>query len=280
MTIDRAVSGGDDRFLAEYIRSEFLPQLTPDLLTFLRRTSVLEHLTAPVCDAVLERTGSGRVLASLDRMPLLLAPLDRHGEAYRCHPLFRDLLARELSENEPELAAELNRRAADWFEAHGDLEAALPHAEGSADIDRMARIVAAIALPAYYRGRIDDVEELAREVRRDGSSSATRRSPSREAGCTRSADDRPRPSAGSPPPSAAADGEASVEPAISLLHAALCRDGVDQMCVDIELALAGLPRPARGVPRRCCCSAARSCSVGRTPSPTRFSPGPRSRPSG
>ena len=62
---DRAVSGGDDRFLAEYIRSEFLPQLTPDLLTFLRRTSVLEHLTAPVCDAVLERTGSGRVLAAL-----------------------------------------------------------------------------------------------------------------------------------------------------------------------------------------------------------------------
>ena len=91
-------------------------------------------------------------------MPLLLAPLDRHGEAYRCHPLFRDLLARELRENEPELRAELHRRAADWFEAQGDLEAALLHAEGSGDTDRMARIVAAIALPAYYRGRVDDVE--------------------------------------------------------------------------------------------------------------------------
>ena len=155
---ERAVPSGDDRFLAEYFRSEFLSQLTPDQLIFLRRTSVLEHLTALVCDAVLERTGSGRVLAALDRMPLLVAPLDRHGEAYRCHPLFRDLLARELSETEPELAAELHRRAADWFEAHGDLEAALLHAEGSGDTDRMARIVAEIALPAYYRGRIDDVE--------------------------------------------------------------------------------------------------------------------------
>ena len=139
---DHAVPGGDDLFLAEYFRSEFLSHLTPDLLTFLRRTSVLEHLTAPVCDAVLERTDSGRVLASLERMHVLLAPLDRHGEAYRCHPLFRDLLRRELAENEPELGAVLHRRAADWFEAHDDPESALRHAESSGDTDRTARIVA------------------------------------------------------------------------------------------------------------------------------------------
>jgi LuxR family transcriptional regulator, maltose regulon positive regulatory protein len=237
---DHAVPGGDDRFLAEYFRSEFLSQLTPDQLIFLRRTSVLEHLTALVCDAVLECTGSGRLLAALDRMPLLLAPLDRHGTAYRCHPLFRDLLARELSENEPELGVELHRRAADWFEAHGDLEAALLHAEGSGDTDRMARIVAAIALPAYYRGRIDDVEGWLdkfdeTEVERYPAVAVT-------GGWLHAL--RGRPAAAERWLAAAergADGEASVEPAISLLHAALCRDGVDQMCVDIELALAGLP---------------------------------------
>jgi LuxR family transcriptional regulator, maltose regulon positive regulatory protein len=37
------------------------------------------------------------------------------------------------------------------------------------------------------------------------------------------------------------DGETSASPSIALLRAALCRDGVDQMCSDIELALVGLP---------------------------------------
>ena len=156
--LDHALPGGDDRFLAEYFRSEFLSPLTDDLRTFLRRTSVLERLTAPVCDAVLKQKDSGRILASLERRHLLLAPLDRHGEAYRCHPLLRDLLARELGETEPTLVATLHRRAADWFEAHGDPESALAHAEGCGDVDRMARIVAAIALPTYYRGRIAEVE--------------------------------------------------------------------------------------------------------------------------
>jgi LuxR family transcriptional regulator, maltose regulon positive regulatory protein len=240
-----AVPGGDDRFLAEYFRSEFLSQLTPDLVTFLRRTSVLEHLTAPLCDAVLDRTGSGRVLASLDRMHLLLAPLDRQGETYRCHPLFRDLLGRELAENEPELGPVLHRRAADWFEADGDAESALRHAEG--DSDRMARIVTAIALPAYYRGRIADVEgwldtfdDEARLERYPavavigGWIHALRGRPAAAERWLAAAE---RGNALEP----ALDADASVAPAISLLRAALCRDGVEQMCADIESALEGLP---------------------------------------
>jgi len=242
-----AVPGGDDRFLAEYFRSEFLSQLTPDLLTFLRRTSVLEQLTAPVCDDVLERTGSGRVLASLERMHLLLAPLDRHGEGYRCHPLFRDLLGRELAEIEPELVTELHRRAADWFEAHDDPESALRHAEGAGDTDRMARIVAAIALPAYYRGRITDVEgwldtfddetqlERYAEVAVIGGWVHALRG--RPAAAERWLAAAERGVALEP----VLDDDASVAPAISLLRAALCRDGVDQMCSDIESALSGLP---------------------------------------
>ena len=61
--LDHALPGGDDRFLAEYFHSEFLSPLTDELRTFLRRTSVLERLTAPVCDAVLKQKDSGRILA-------------------------------------------------------------------------------------------------------------------------------------------------------------------------------------------------------------------------
>ena len=241
-----AVPGGDDRFLAEYFRSEFLRPLKPELLTFLRRTSILGRLTAPVCDAVLGSKGSGQVLARLERH-LLVAPLDRHGKTYRYHPLFGDLLRRELAESEPELIAELHRRAADWFEEHGDPEAALRHAEGSGDTDRLARIVAAIALPAYYRGRIADVEgwlgTFDDETRLEryptvgvigGWIHALRGRPG-EAERWLAAAERGS-SAGTEP-----DGEASAGPSITLLRAALCRDGVDQMCSDVEQALADLP---------------------------------------
>jgi LuxR family transcriptional regulator, maltose regulon positive regulatory protein len=243
---EHGLPGGDDRFLAEYFRSEFLSPLTDELRTFLRRTSVLERLTAPVCDAVLKQEDSGRVLASLERRHLLVAPLDRHGEAYRCHPLLRDLLSRELGETEPALVATLHRRAADWFEAHGDPESALAHAEGCGDVDRMARIVAAIALPTYYRGRIAEVEGW---LERFDDETQLERYPAVAVlgGWMHALGGRP---AETERWLAAAErgvaletvpDDVSIVPAISMLRAALCRDGVEQMCTDIESALAGLP---------------------------------------
>lgn len=243
----RAVAGGDDRFLAEYFRSEFLSQLAPDLRTFLRRTSVLERLTAPVCDAVLERSGSGPMLAAFEGMHVLITPVDRHGETYRCHPLLRDLLGRELAENEPELRAVLHRRAADWFESRGDPESALRHAEGAGDVDRQARVVAAIALPAYSRGRLGDVERWLGAF--DDQTRLERYPAVAVIGCWIHAL-RGRPAAAERWLAAAergtlvestVDGEASAGASIALLQAALCRDGVERMYSDIERALTGLP---------------------------------------
>jgi LuxR family transcriptional regulator, maltose regulon positive regulatory protein len=243
---DRPVPRGDDRFLAEYFRSEFLSPLTDELRAFLRRTSVLESLTAQACNAVLKRKDSGRVLASLERRHLLLAPLDRHGEAYRCHPLLRDLLARELAETEPELVVTLHRRAADSFEAHGDPESALGHAEASGDVDRSARIVAAIALPTYYRGRIAEVESW---LGRFDEQAQLEQYPAvavlggwiHALGGRPGAAERWLAAAERGAALETAPGGDSVAPAISLLRAALCRDGVEQMCADIQSALGGLP---------------------------------------
>src|SRR5215212_3740666 len=57
---------GDDRFMADYLRSELLARLPPELVSFLTRTAVLERMSGPLCDAVLETTGSGAVLAWLE----------------------------------------------------------------------------------------------------------------------------------------------------------------------------------------------------------------------
>jgi LuxR family maltose regulon positive regulatory protein len=107
---------GDDRFMADYLHSELLAQLPPEVMTSLTRTAVLERMSGPLCDAVLDTSRSDRVLSSLEDSNLLLVPLDRHRQWYRYHHLFRELLLAELERREPELVQSLHTRAATWCE--------------------------------------------------------------------------------------------------------------------------------------------------------------------
>ena len=83
-----SVFTGDDRFMADYLWSELLAHLPPELMAFLTRTAVLERMSGPLCDAVLDTTGSSDILAWLEESNLLLVPLDRRRRWYRYHHLF------------------------------------------------------------------------------------------------------------------------------------------------------------------------------------------------
>jgi len=87
--VGRAVArfSGDDRLVADYLRDEFLSSLPPERLRFLMRTAVLDELSGPLCDAVLDQAGSAETLRKMSRGNLLLIPLDRHDERYRYHQL-------------------------------------------------------------------------------------------------------------------------------------------------------------------------------------------------
>jgi LuxR family maltose regulon positive regulatory protein len=150
-----SVFTGDDRFMADYLWSELLGQLPPELVAFLTRTAVLERMCGPLCDEVLDTTGSSDVLASLEQSNLLLVPLDRQRQWYRYHHLFHELLTAELKRREPELVPQLHARAAGWWEANGLPETAIDHAQAAGDTDRVARLVWKLALPAYGTGRVD-----------------------------------------------------------------------------------------------------------------------------
>ena len=97
--------GGEDRLVSEYLESEFLARISRRHRTFLTRTAVLERMCGPLCDAVLDMSGSAAALADLERSNLLLVPLDRRGDWYRYHHLFRDMLLAELHRQEPEPGA-------------------------------------------------------------------------------------------------------------------------------------------------------------------------------
>ena len=98
---DVAALTGNDPFVVDFLRSEFLAHLPPHELRFLSRTSMFERLSGPFCDAVLGRTGSAEMLESLAESNRFVVGLDRDREWYRCHPLVRELLAGELADLRP-----------------------------------------------------------------------------------------------------------------------------------------------------------------------------------
>ncbi len=149
---------GDDRFVSDYLESEFLSRISRRQRAFLTRTAVLERMCGPLCDAVLDIGGSAANLADLAGSILLLVPLDRRGEWYRYHHLFRDMLLAELHRLEPDLMPVLRRRAADWCSRNGSPEEALEYSMAAGDVGTVAGLVGQLVVPTYRQGRVTTVQ--------------------------------------------------------------------------------------------------------------------------
>ena len=235
---------GGDVFMHDYLRSELLDRLPGAYVSFLTRTSALERMSGPLCDAVLEERGSAGMLAELARSNLLLVPLDRRGEWYRYHHLFRDLLLAELHRLEPGLIPVLKQRAAKWYEGNGQPGEALEYWMQADDADRVARLVSALAFTAYQRGMVATAERWFRWIEDHGDVEdypAVAVLAAMIAALTGKPADTERWARAAEQGAVVAslpDRSASLEPWLALLRALLCRDGVAQMQADAELATA------------------------------------------
>jgi LuxR family transcriptional regulator, maltose regulon positive regulatory protein len=133
---------GSHRFVFDYLLEQVLSQQTPEIRLFLLKTSVLEQLSAPLCDAVAGTEGAARhLLDDLERANLFLAPLDDERTWYRYHHLFADLLKLLLEQDQPGLAIELHRRASCWYEEQGLISEAFHHALSAGNMELAARLV-------------------------------------------------------------------------------------------------------------------------------------------
>ncbi len=151
---------GDHRYVSEYFRLEVLSRLPGDEARFAMRTSVLDTMTGPMCDAILQTRGSAHMLETMERSNLFVVPLDQRGERYRYHHLFRQLLRIELERTEPDIVDELNRRAMEWSVANGQLEAAIRFGQAAAARQEVACIVDQVAFPLYRDGRMEALGDL------------------------------------------------------------------------------------------------------------------------
>lgn len=149
---------GDDRFVVDYLADEVLDRQPGDVRRFLLETSVLEKLSAPLCEAVVDSgPGTGRAMLDLlERQNLFLVTLDDHRRWYRYHHLFGDVLRAHLLQERPEVVPDLHRRASRWHAENGDVEEAVRHALVAGDAPAAAELVER-AIPEVRRVRREHV---------------------------------------------------------------------------------------------------------------------------
>ncbi|HNT77027.1 MAG TPA: LuxR C-terminal-related transcriptional regulator [Anaerolineae bacterium] len=145
---------GSHHFVLDYLVEEVLRRQPEDIQTFLLRTSILDRLCGPLCDAVLsgdEGKGSSFILDTLERANLFIVPLDNDRLWYRYHHLFGTFLRQRLGQTLPpgEVAA-LHVRASRWHEDNDLALEAFRHATAAGDIDRAVRLIKGKGMPLHF----------------------------------------------------------------------------------------------------------------------------------
>jgi len=143
---------GTNRYILDYLLEEVLAHQPPPTQRFLFYTSILERLSAPLCDAILaidaeqETAGdsgasSTQQLDYLERENLFLVALDDDRTWFRYHHLFADLLKARLQLAQPNLVPQLHIKAANWFEQNGLIPEAIQHLLLANEIGRAADMI-------------------------------------------------------------------------------------------------------------------------------------------
>ena len=146
---------GSHRFVLDYLMEEVLERQTEEVQAFLLRTSILDRLCGPLCDALLSGSSDfgQQTLEHLEHANLFIVPLDSDRCWYRYHHLFGDLLRKRLGQKlTSEGIAGLHIQASEWYEKNGLILDAFKHAAAANDIERAERLMERKDMPINHPG--------------------------------------------------------------------------------------------------------------------------------
>ena len=132
---------GSSHYVLDYLIEEVFNQQPADVQEFLLKTSILDRLSGPLCDAVANRANSRELLEQLEHANLFIIPLDQSCSWYRYHQLFADLLRQHLSTIESYSPLELHKQASHWFQSEGFIPEAIQHALAACDWESAAQLI-------------------------------------------------------------------------------------------------------------------------------------------
>src|SRR5918999_3731112 len=143
---------GSHRDVLDYLAEEVLERQLGQVREFLLVTSIAEHLTGILCDAITGRDDGQGMLERLERENLFVIALDDERHWYRYHHLFAEFLRGRLMRERPQSTGELQLRASGWYEDNGHLPEAVGHALSAPCHDLAARLIEEGVEGAVERG--------------------------------------------------------------------------------------------------------------------------------
>jgi LuxR family maltose regulon positive regulatory protein len=132
---------GSHRFIVDYLVEEVLNHQPDAVRDFLFQTSILDRLSASLCDAVTGRDDGQALLEQLEQRNMLIVPLDDQRKWYRYHHLFAEVLQTYARKAMPDQILGCLRRASQWHEQHGLRSDAIHYAFAAHDFDQAANLI-------------------------------------------------------------------------------------------------------------------------------------------
>jgi LuxR family maltose regulon positive regulatory protein len=165
---------GSHHYIFDYLLEEILERQSPEIRRFLLCTSILDQLTAPLCNAIFKETedaaparSAAVILEELEHANLFIIPLDHERRWYRYHSLFAELLLGYLQQKYADQIPILHTRASTWFEEQGLIADAIHHALRAGDWESVVRLISANVFALLEQNELNTVarqlENLARE---------------------------------------------------------------------------------------------------------------------
>lgn len=145
---------GADQTISDYLAYDVLALQPPAVRDFLLRTSILRHLNASICQALLPGTDAEAMLSHLASSHTFLTPLDNEENTYRYHSLFAEFLKAQLNAEHPEEIPTLHRAASQWYENENRPVPAIDHALEGGDYDRALGLLRIHASNLLSQGRM------------------------------------------------------------------------------------------------------------------------------
>lgn len=136
-----ALFTGNHRFILDYLAKEVFSRQPEEVQEFLLHTSILDRLSAPLCNALTGRCDGQVMLERLEQANLFLIPLDYERAWYRYHALFAEFLRERLNHTYPVQAPTLHERASAWCEGKGLISGAIMHALSAGHFTRAADLI-------------------------------------------------------------------------------------------------------------------------------------------
>jgi LuxR family transcriptional regulator, maltose regulon positive regulatory protein len=144
---------GDNRYIMDYLMEEVLKIQTEDNKEFLLQTSILEQMSASLCNDILNRNDSQLILDTLEKNNMFVIPLDEQRTWYRYHHLFADLLKQRLKQKDRATLINLHNKASEWFHINAMPVFAIEHAIKAANFEKSSQLIGEIAESMWKNGQ-------------------------------------------------------------------------------------------------------------------------------